>query len=129
MDTDERQSAGTIVNPYSAINLSDSLFKPHEIRQSKEDWVANSLKLIDENGAEAWLRKLLDVLGSDKGPLVQEMMNPFKAITFSARLQGRHEPIIEIDAWVQANLKLMNELGAGAWLWQLLGVLETDGLK
>jgi hypothetical protein len=129
MDTGERQSASAIINPYYAIDLSDSLFEAHEIRQSKEDWVTHSLELIDENGTEAWLRKLLDVLRSDSGPLVQEMMNPFKAITFSARLQGKHEPITKIDAWVQANLKLMKELGSGAWLWQLLEVLETGGPK
>jgi len=115
----------SIINPYYATNFQDYLFEEHEIRESKEDWVARNIELIEENGAKAWLEQFLKVLAVDGKPLMQELVNPYKAINFSNQLQGKHEPTITPEKWTQANIKLIAELGAGAWFWQLLNVLET----
>jgi hypothetical protein len=125
--TNKNDVEKSIINPYYATSFQDYLFEGHEIRESKEDWVARNIELIEENGVQAWLEQLLKVLASDGKPLMQELVNPYKAIIFSSKLQGEHEPTVTPEKWTQANIKLIAELGAGAWFWQLLNVLETGG--
>lgn len=125
IDTDLLEKS--IVNPFYAITLHEYLFEPHEIRESKEDWVARNMELLNENGVDAWLEQLLKVLTSDKKPLMQELVNPYKAINFSERLHGEHEPLVSLEQWIEANKNMMAEIGAGQWLWRLLEVLETGG--
>jgi hypothetical protein len=55
------------------------------------------------------------------------LINPYQGIIYSDRLRGEHEPIVTHDMWIGANVKMINELGVDAWLWQLLNVLETGG--
>jgi hypothetical protein len=78
----------SIVNPFYAVTLQEYLFEPHEIRESKEDWVARNMELLNENDIDAWLEQLLKVLTSDNKPLMQELINPYKAIIFSERLKS-----------------------------------------
>jgi hypothetical protein len=59
--------AGVLGNPFNAINLHESLFGPHEHLVDEERWIALNVKLIDQLGAEAWLRNLL--AGLKNGPL------------------------------------------------------------
>lgn len=124
---DENDAEKSIANPYYAVNLQDYLFESHEIRESKEDWVARNIEVIDENGTTAWLEQLLEVLTSDDKPVMQELVNPYKAIRFSERLLGDHLPTITKEAWLAANVKMIEEVGTGEWLWRLLNVLETGG--
>jgi hypothetical protein len=54
--------AGMIVNPFYAITIDETLSLPHEPMISEDDWVKANVNLINELGAEAYLRNLLSVL-------------------------------------------------------------------
>jgi hypothetical protein len=62
MDWNAEQVTRLAVNPYYAVTLAESLCTPHPPLISKDEWVQANVRLIDELGAEAWLRTLLDVL-------------------------------------------------------------------
>jgi hypothetical protein len=51
-----------LVNPFYAINIAPMLAEPHEPLMSEDKWVAANVKLIENEGAEAYLRTLLSVL-------------------------------------------------------------------
>ena len=51
-----------IANPLYAINIDEGLAVPHEPLISEDDWVKANVRLIDELGAEPYLRNLLSVL-------------------------------------------------------------------
>ncbi|QLH21293.1 hypothetical protein HYQ63_12190 [Streptomyces sp. Rer75] len=57
--------AGTLLNPYNAIQIHPSLATPHEPLMSEDDWVRVGVRLIEESGAEFALRALLRVLKGD----------------------------------------------------------------
>jgi hypothetical protein len=54
-----------IANPFYAINIDEGLAVPHEPLISEEDWVKANVGLIEELGAEPYLRNLLSVLKGD----------------------------------------------------------------
>ncbi len=56
--------------------------------------------------------------------VVGQVINPFYAITISEDLAIEHAPLISREMWIEANIKLIGELGARAWLEKLLTVLE-----
>jgi hypothetical protein len=51
-----------IVNPFYAIEIHPALAEPHEPMIDEETWITANVKVIDEQGAEAYLRNLLSVL-------------------------------------------------------------------
>ncbi len=51
-----------IANPFYAINIDKGLAVPHEPLISEDDWVEANVRLIEELGAEPYLRNLLSVL-------------------------------------------------------------------
>ena len=55
------------------------------------------------------------------------LVNPFYAVTAAPTFCVPHEPTIERDVWVRANARLIEQIGAEAWLERLLDVLETGG--
>ena len=55
------------------------------------------------------------------------LVNPFYAVTAAPTFCVPHEPMIERDAWVRANARLIEQIGAEAWLGRLLEVLESGG--
>jgi len=57
--------AGTLINPFSAIQLDPSLAAPHEPLVSEEQWVQVGMRVIEESGAEFFLRALLKILKGD----------------------------------------------------------------
>jgi hypothetical protein len=57
--------------------------------------------------------------------VVGQVINPFYAITVSEDLTIEHAPLVSRETWIEANTKLIDELGARAWLEKLLTVLET----
>jgi len=127
--TPEDDAASMIANPFYAIVLKDDLFGAHELEGAKEDWAHKNAQLIKEIGSRDWFNDLLLALspGSKPDHVRDTIISPYKRIICSDRLRGDHEPIIAREQWVQANVKLMKELGVGEWLWQLLEVLETGG--
>ena len=54
------------------------------------------------------------------------LMNPYYAITLDPGLFGEHPPLVSEDQWVEANLRLISELGTEAYLRQLLAALKGD---
>ncbi|MGW0862682.1 hypothetical protein [Streptomyces sp. NPDC002611] len=56
---------GTMINPFSAIEIHPSLAVPHEPLVSEDDWVKVMVRHIEEHGAEHALRVLLHTLKGD----------------------------------------------------------------
>jgi hypothetical protein len=55
------------------------------------------------------------------------LINPFSAVTAAPIFCEPHEPIVERRTWIQANVRLIEQMGAEAWLERLLEVLEHGG--
>lgn len=51
-----------VCNPFYAINIEPDLCIEHPPMVSEEDWVKANINSIKDEGAEAWLKRLLDVL-------------------------------------------------------------------
>lgn len=125
----ENDVRDTIINPYYAVTLADYLFEAKKTALVKEDWVLANTKLIKEMGSSNWLKQLLVTLTTEPSEnLTHMVMSPRQAVTLSERLAGKHDPTIDTASWIKANVKLIDELGAEQWLWQLLKVLETGGV-
>lgn len=130
MKPTEGDTKDMFANPYYAVVIDERLFNKQGTTIAKEDWVLANTKFIDETGASAWLTDMLAALVKEPtDDLIQLSINPRQAVAFSKRLNNEHEPIIAVDVWISANVKLMGELGVEVWLWQLLDVLETGGSK
>jgi hypothetical protein len=54
------------------------------------------------------------------------LINPIYSISIHPDLEGQREPIVPKQKWIQANRRLIEELGAEEWLSRLLAVLEGD---
>lgn len=63
---------------------------------------------------------------SSKDDVVAMLANPVYAISINRDLIGSHEPIVPKERWIEANQRLMDEIGAEEWLRRLLAVLEGD---
>jgi hypothetical protein len=63
-------------------------------------------------------------MGSNSDDIVDMVINPFYALTISEDLTVEHAPLVSRETWIDANTKLIGELGARAWLEKLLTVLE-----
>jgi hypothetical protein len=64
-DVTEDDVRRMLLNPFYAIEIAPILAEPHDKMVSEDQWVAANAKLIQEIGAEAWLRGLLTVLKGD----------------------------------------------------------------
>jgi hypothetical protein len=53
-------------------------------------------------------------------------INPVYAVSINPDLAGRHELIVPKERWIEANERLVSEIGAEEWLRRLLAVLEGD---
>jgi hypothetical protein len=54
------------------------------------------------------------------------LINPIYAVSIDPDLMGKHEAIVPNQRWIEANKKLIDEIGAEEWLRLLLAVLEGD---
>lgn len=54
------------------------------------------------------------------------LINPAYAVSISPDLAGKHEAIVPRQRWIEANTRLIEEIGAEDWLRRLLAVLEGD---
>lgn len=52
--------------------------------------------------------------------------NPFYAINLDPILAEPHEPLIDEETWIQANVKQIEDLGPEAYLRNLLGILKGN---
>lgn len=62
----------------------------------------------------------------DEDDVKAMLINPIYAVSIDPDLAGNHEPIVSKERWIEANEKLINEIGAEEWLGRLLAVLEGD---
>lgn len=113
-----------LLNPVLTIMIADHFFGEHDTTFAKEDWTKASDIQMKEKGARAWLEALLDSLTGPYDALQAGPISPYHAISFHPSLQSL-EPYIERDIWLDANVKLIDELGSTEWLWRLLDVLES----
>lgn len=126
----ENDAQGILVNPFNVVVFADYVFLKRTHLGPKEDWVLLNAHIIDDIGAKIWLEELLDALSQTREEYDgHDALNPTLTINISNRLQGDHPPLVTRDQWVQANAKLIDELGSSAWLWRLLDTLETGGVK
>lgn len=51
-----------VCNPFYAINIEPDLGIKHPLMISEEDWIKANVNSIKDDGAEVWLKRLLDVL-------------------------------------------------------------------
>lgn len=61
-----------------------------------------------------------------KDDVTGTLINPVYAISIDPDLMGHHEAIVSKQRWIEANQKLIKELGVEAWLRRLFDVLEGD---
>lgn len=129
MNPDNTSAAESLIaNPFYAVEFATHIFKRHT-EGPKEDWVAANTHLIDDIGPEAWLGELLDSLSQTRAKYDgHDVINPTVVINVSERLKVQHEITVSRSQWIQANAKLINEIGADRWLWRLLDVLENGSL-
>jgi hypothetical protein len=117
-------------NPFYAVILAPYLFENQELIATKEDWVLLNAQLIEDIGAETWLKELLDILSL---PRVEydghDIINPALTVKISDKLQGDHETVVTPGEWVEANVKLISELSPAKWLLKLLDTLEEPYFK
>ena len=52
------------------------------------------------------------------------LVSPYYVINFDPDLATKHEPLVDVDRWVGVNVRLIDELGADAWLRRRLAVLQ-----
>jgi hypothetical protein len=62
----------------------------------------------------------------DEDDVTDMLINPIYAVSIDPDLMGSHEPIVSKERWIEANEKLIDEIGAETWLRRLLAVLEGD---
>jgi hypothetical protein len=62
----------------------------------------------------------------DEQDVTNIFINPYYAINIDPRLLDEHPPIVTQSDWIEANLRLMDEIGAHKWLERLLAVLQGD---
>jgi hypothetical protein len=63
----------------------------------------------------------------DENDVKDMLINPFYAININPDLAAEHEPLVSEAQWLQANLRLIDEIGAEKWLERLLAVLQGGG--
>lgn len=120
----ENELSRQLINPFNATVLAQHLFDG-KIASTKEDWVVLNAKLMEDMGVIVWLRQFLEAVTLPKAEYDgHDIINPTLAVIISDSLKGEHEPLVTRDQWVDANIKLVGELGIANWLWRLLEVLE-----
>jgi len=114
----------TIINPFYAVSLTDDLFMRSAPKANKEDWILLNANLIEDIGASTWLDELLDVMSQSRDEYNgHDIISPTLVVSLSTGLQGAHQPIVERRKWIEANIKLIEDLGAYKWLELLLSIL------
>lgn len=61
-----------------------------------------------------------------KDDVASMLINPVYVVSIDPDLVGQHEAIVSKQRWIEANTKLINEIGAEEWLRRLLAILEGD---
>jgi hypothetical protein len=122
----ENELIENIMNPANAIIFASHLFSVDEPVSNKEDWIMLNAQLLESIGTSAWLNQFLDSISLPRdGYHGHDIINPSLAIKISESLKDVAHPLISRDQWVQANIKLLGEIGNAQWLGKLLDLLEV----
>jgi hypothetical protein len=62
----------------------------------------------------------------EPGDLAALLSNPFYAIQIDPMLAEPHEPIVDEETWIKANVQSIEELGPETYLRNLLSVLKGN---
>jgi hypothetical protein len=62
----------------------------------------------------------------DEQDVTNIFINPYYAINIHPRLLDDHTPIVTQSDWIEANLRLMDEIGERVWLERLLTILQGE---
>ena len=128
MDTPANDASAMIANPFYAVTFASHVFKKHRNLGSKEDWIAANAYTMNDIGPQIWIEEFLDLMTQSRAKYDgHDILNPMLVVNVSDRLEGEHETLVTRDLWIQANEKMIKEMGPEKWLWQLLEVLETGG--
>lgn len=112
------------VNPFSTFTIVPELTKEHEPSMTTDEWIKENITLIQVLGAETWLTQVVQVL---EGKAAQDRpLNPYHVINIDPQFAIEHEPIIRRDQWLEANTKLIPQIGIERWLRIFLEILEGD---
>lgn len=123
----EDKTKESLLNPYYAVVFADHVFSQKSIT-TEEDWLLLNTGLIEDMGMAAWLEELLEVLSVSRAKYDgHDIVNPSLVVAISGSLQGKHQPLVTRQEWIQANTQLAKELGADTWLQRLLETLQTGG--
>jgi hypothetical protein len=118
--------AAILANPFYAIQIHPSFSRRHPHFLSETQWIASNERAVAELGKRRWLEHLLVALRKAHRnwdvDFTFEVADPYPAITVDPTLCLEHEPIIEEDRWVEANIRGLGE-GERVWMRNLLSVL------
>jgi hypothetical protein len=128
MDTSANDASALLANPFYAVTFASHVFKKHSNLGSKEDWIAANAYTMNDIGPKIWLEEFLDFMTQSRAKYDgHDILNPMLVVNVSDRLESEHVPLVTRELWIQANEKMIKEIGPERWLWQLLEVLETGG--
>ncbi|GAA2969865.1 hypothetical protein [Actinokineospora diospyrosa] len=68
----------------------------------------------------------VDTSGWTPAEVVKVVANPFYAIEMDPTLALPHKPLMDEEKWIQANIRLVRELGPENYLRNLLAILKGD---
>lgn len=125
----ENELIENIMNPADAIIFASHLFSVDEPVSNKEDWIMLNAQLLESIGASAWLNQFLDSISLPRDDYDgHDIINPSLAVKISESLKDAAHPLISRDQWVEANTKLLGEIGNAQWLGKLLDLLEDGAI-
>ena len=112
------------INPFSSLLVASALVEEHELLVSTEEWINANNRLIESLGTETWLQQVVTALEGKE--VLDERVNPYRAINIDPRFAEEHAFIIPRDEWLWANAKLIPQVGVEEWLSMFLDILEGD---
>lgn len=125
----ENELIENIMNPANTITFADYLFDVNEPLSSKEDWIMLNAQLLESIGASTWLNQFLDSISLSRNDYDgHDIINPSLAVKISESLKDVAHPLISRDQWVEANTKLLGEIGNTQWLGKILDLLEDGAI-
>ena len=125
----ENELVENIMNPANAIIFANHLFSIDEPVSNKEDWIMLNTQLLESIGASVWLNQFLDSISLPRDDYHgHDIINPSLAVKISESLKDVAHPLISRDQWVEANTKLLGEIGNAQWLGKLLDLLEDGAI-
>jgi SEC-C motif-containing protein len=124
-----------VADPLEAVKLDPVLTEAHEPIVDEVTWLMGNVSVIEDEGAEPYLRNLLFTLAggfptSDTGrsnaaAIAALLVNPFYAIELDPA-HAERSPSMSEEEWIECNVAAIAELGAEGWLLRLLATLKGD---